>query len=50
MYRVTFDYKDKNGFLKTETEKFTEFKAACSWIRGLTNRYLLVGKPVLERI
>jgi hypothetical protein len=50
MYRVSYDCKDKNGFLETKIVDFKEFAKACSLIRDLTKLYTTVGKPVLERI
>lgn len=50
MYRVTFDYKTKNGFLETDTIKYDNLKLAFAFLRVLSLRRDVVGKPILEMI
>jgi hypothetical protein len=50
MYRVTFDYVERDGFLNTKSVTFKELKAAFSWIRNLDYYNKIVGKPILERV
>ena len=45
MYRVSYDYKDKNGFLETKIVDCKEFAKACSLIREIAKLYTTVGKP-----
>lgn len=50
MFKVTFDYKAKDGFLETKSVTFRELKSAMSWISNLSKQNTLVGKPILERV
>lgn len=50
MYRVTYDYITRNGFLETDVIDYKELKLAFAFIRTLTFRKDVVGKPILERI
>ena len=50
MFKVTFDYKAKDGFLETKSVTFQELKSAMSWINNLSKHNTLVGKPILERV
>lgn len=50
MYRVIYDYKTREGFLETDVIDYKELKMAFAFIRTLTFRRDVVGKPVLERV
>lgn len=50
MFKVTFDYKAKDGFLETKSMTFQELKSAMCWINNLSKQNTLVGKPILERV
>lgn len=50
MYRVSYDYTARDGFLQTDSIVYKEFKLACAFIRTLMTRRDVVGKPTLEKI
>jgi hypothetical protein len=50
MFKVTYDYKAKDGFLAEGEEFFASMKAAFAYINKLAEKYKLVGKPIIERV
>jgi len=50
MYRVIYDYTTKEGFLETNSIVYNELRLAFAFIRSLTSRKDVIGKPVLERV
>lgn len=50
MFKVTFDYKSKDGFLAQEEMFFDTMKAAFLCINTLCKNFKLVGKPTIERV
>jgi hypothetical protein len=50
MFKVTFDYKAKDGFLTEGEIVFNSLKAAFMCINTLAEKYKLVGKPTIERV
>ena len=50
MYRVIFDYTTKEGFLETKSIVYNELRLAFAFIRSLTSRKDIVGKPTIERV
>jgi hypothetical protein len=50
MYRVTYDYRAKDGFLTNETVLYQELQRAFILIRALASRKDVIGKPILERV
>jgi len=50
MFKVTFDYKEKDGFLAQRTFFFDTMKDAFVCINTLCQNFKLVGKPTIERV
>lgn len=50
MFRVSYDYLEKRGFLETDVIDFTELRMAFAFINTLRHRKDVVGKPILERV
>jgi len=50
MCKVTYDYKDAYGFIQTEVIRFYELKKAFAFLRTLSCRKDIIGKPCIERI
>lgn len=50
MFTVTYDYKAKDGFLATSVMKYVELKTAFAFLKLLSCRTDLIGKPILERV
>jgi hypothetical protein len=47
---VTYDYRAKDGFLATNIMKYQELRSAFAFLKLLSCRTDLIGKPILERI
>jgi len=50
MFRVIYDYRDRNGFISTDMIDYKELKLALAFIRELSLKKNIIGKPILERI
>jgi len=50
MFKVTYDFKTKDGFLETKSVTFKEMKSAFDCMQNLSKKYTIVGKPILERV
>ena len=50
MFKVTYDYKAKDGFLAEGVEFFASMGSAFDYINKLADKYKLVGKPTIERV
>ena len=50
MFKVTFNYKAKDGFLAEGEEFFGTMKSAFAYINKLTDKYNLIGKATIERV
>ena len=49
-YKITYDAKDKQGFLSAKTIKVSTLTEATALARELTQKGLAKGKPVLEKV
>jgi len=50
MFKVTFNYKAKDGFLAEGEEFFATMKSAFAYINKLTDKYNMIGKATIERV
>lgn len=50
MFKVTFNYRAKDGFLAEGEEFFASMKSAFAYINKLTDKYNLIGKATIERV
>ena len=50
MFKVTFDYRAKDGFLTQGEMFFDTMKAAFLYINTLCQNTKIVGKPTIERV
>lgn len=50
MFRVSYDYRTKDGFLETDVIDYKELRLAFAFIRTLCFRRDVIGKPILERV
>ena len=50
MFKVTFDYRGKDGFLTQGEMFFNTMKSAFAYINSLCDNFKIVGKPTIERV
>jgi hypothetical protein len=50
MFKVTFDYRGKDGFLTQGEMFFNTLKAAFVYINSVCQNIKIVGKPTIERV